>query len=85
MICRPFARCCKLAAPVYIPDTQSDARWLSLVDDSPVRSWLGLPLFSRRQDEILGILNVDNHRLDAYNAEDIQTGLRLCHAGCGGY
>ncbi len=58
--------------PIYIPDTQSDPRWLSLVDDSPVRSWLGLPLFSRRQDEILGILNVDNHRPDAYNAEDIQ-------------
>ena len=58
--------------PVYIPDTQTDPRWLGLVDNSPVRSWLGLPLFNRRQDEILGILNVDNHRPDVYNAEDIQ-------------
>ena len=58
--------------PIYIPDTQTDPRWLGLVDDSPVRSWLGLPLFNRRQDEILGILNVDNYRPDVYNAEDIQ-------------
>jgi GAF domain-containing protein len=58
--------------PIYIPDTHSDPRWLSLEDDSSVRSWLGLPLFSRRQDEILGILNVDNYRPDVYSPEDIQ-------------
>jgi GAF domain-containing protein len=62
----------KARGPVYIPDTQSDPRWLGLMEDSPVRSWLGLPLFSRRQDEILGILNVDNYKPDVYSAEDIQ-------------
>jgi GAF domain-containing protein len=62
----------KARGPIYIADTQSDPRWLGLVDNNPVRSWLGLPLFNRRQDEILGILNVDNHRPDAYAAEDIQ-------------
>jgi GAF domain-containing protein/anti-sigma regulatory factor (Ser/Thr protein kinase) len=62
----------KARGPIYIPDTQSDPRWLGPVDDSPVRSWLGLPLFSRRQDEILGILNVDNYQPEVYSAEDIQ-------------
>jgi len=62
----------KARGPIYIPDTQSDSRWLGLADDGLVRSWLGLPLFSRRQDEILGILNVDNHRPDVYSVEDIQ-------------
>ncbi len=58
--------------PIYIPDTHSDPRWLGMIDNSPVRCWLGLPLFSRRQDEILGILNVDNYRPDVYSSEDIQ-------------
>ncbi|HTP09576.1 MAG TPA: GAF domain-containing protein, partial [Anaerolineae bacterium] len=62
----------KAQGPIYIADTQSDPRWLGLVDDDQVRSWLGLPLFSRRQDEILGILNVDNYRPDVYSPEDIQ-------------
>ena len=58
--------------PIYISDTQSDPGWSGLVNDSPVRSWLGLPLFNRRQDEILGILNVDNYQPDVYSPEDIQ-------------
>jgi len=62
----------KAQGPIYIADTQADPRWLGLVDDNQVRSWLGLPLFSRRQDEILGILNVDNYRPDVYSPEDIQ-------------
>ena len=62
----------KARGPIYIADTQSDPRWLGLVDDNQVRSWLGLPLFSRRQDEILGILNVDNYRPNVYSPEDIR-------------
>jgi len=58
--------------PIYIPDTESDPRWLGLADDTPVRSWLGLPLFSRRKDEILGILNVDNYQPHVYSTEDIR-------------
>ena len=57
---------------VESPTLNRIPRWLGLVDDNQVRSWLGLPLFSRRQDEILGILNVDNYRRDAYSPEDIQ-------------
>ena len=62
----------KARGPIYIADTQADSRWLGLVDDNLVRSWLGLPLFSRQQDEILGILNVDNNRADFYTPEDVQ-------------
>lgn len=62
----------KARGPIYIPDTQADTRWLGLTDDNRVRSWLGLPLFNRHQDEILGILNVDNDRPDVYSPEDIQ-------------
>jgi GAF domain-containing protein len=62
----------KARGPIYIADTQADERWLGLNNASQVRSWLGLPLFNRRQDEILGILNVDNHRADVYTPEDIQ-------------
>ncbi len=58
--------------PVYIPDTQADPLWLTLRADNPVRSWLGLPLFNRRQDEILGILNIDHNQPHAYDDEDIQ-------------
>jgi GAF domain-containing protein len=58
--------------PVYIPDTQADPLWLTLREDNPVRSWLGLPLFNRRQDEILGILNIDHNQPNAYDEEDIQ-------------
>jgi len=58
--------------PVYIPDTQADPLWLPLREDNPVRSWLGLPLFNRRQDEILGILNIDHNQPNAYDEEDIQ-------------
>jgi GAF domain-containing protein len=61
----------KARGPIYIPDTRADARWLGLSDLNQVRSWLGLPLFSRRQDEILGLLNVDNYRSDVYSPEDI--------------
>jgi GAF domain-containing protein len=57
--------------PIYIPDTQSDPHWLGSAGDGLVRSWLGLPLFNRRRDEILGILNVDNYQPDAYSQEDI--------------
>ncbi|HSD82482.1 MAG TPA: GAF domain-containing protein, partial [Anaerolineae bacterium] len=57
--------------PIYIPDTQADPRWLGMIGDNPIRCWMGLPLFSRRQDEILGILNVDNYRPDVYSPEDI--------------
>jgi GAF domain-containing protein len=72
MICDHSRSLLQARGPIYIPDTRSDPRWLSLVDNSLVHSWLGLPLFSRRQDEILGILNVDNYRPEAYSAEDIQ-------------
>ncbi len=58
--------------PVYIPDTLADPLWLPLHEDNPVRSWLGLPLFNRRQDEILGILNIDHNQPNAYDDEDIQ-------------
>jgi GAF domain-containing protein len=58
--------------PVYIPDTRSDPLWLMLHEDNPVRSWLGLPLFNRRKDEILGILNIDHNQPNAYDEEDIQ-------------
>ncbi len=61
----------KARGPIYIPDTKSDPRWLGLAENDPIRSWLGLPLFSRRQDEILGILTVDNFRADVYSPEDI--------------
>lgn len=59
-------------SPLYIPDTLVDPLWLPLREDDPIRSWLGLPLFNRRKDEILGILNVDRNQPHAYDDEDIQ-------------
>jgi GAF domain-containing protein/anti-sigma regulatory factor (Ser/Thr protein kinase) len=59
-------------SPVYIPDTATDPLWVHMPIGIDIRAWIGLPLFNRRQDEILGILSVDSHRPDAYTEADIQ-------------
>jgi GAF domain-containing protein len=59
--------------PIYVPDTSRDPLWVGQLDNNTLaRAWLGLPLFNRRMDEVLGILNVDNYRPDIYSEEDIQ-------------
>ena len=58
--------------PLYIPDTSTDPRWTQLPANEDNRAWLGLPLFNRQQDQILGILNVSSRLHDAYSEADIQ-------------
>ncbi|HZY45319.1 MAG TPA: GAF domain-containing protein, partial [Anaerolineae bacterium] len=58
--------------PIIILDTTADSIWIPLVKDDPVRSWLGIPLLNKNNDQVLGILEIDNYKPYAYSKEDIQ-------------
>ncbi len=50
--------------PMLIRRTKEHPRWTS-VSDSPIRSWLGVPLIS--QDKVVGILNFNGCAPDRFN------------------
>ncbi len=52
--------------PICVADTRSDRRYIAA--DSRVCSELALPLLYR--DQLLGVLNLENDRLDAYTSDD---------------
>jgi serine phosphatase RsbU (regulator of sigma subunit) len=54
--------------PVVINNCVTDPRW-RLKEDSPIRSWLGVPL--RVRDEPVGVLNIDSHIIDRFLPDDI--------------
>lgn len=55
-------------APVVIADCLNDPRWQAM-PDSPIRSWLGVPL--RVRDQVVGVLNINSHQLSSYTEDDI--------------
>lgn len=59
-------------APVVIADCLNDPRWQAL-PDSPIRSWLGVPL--RVRDQVVGVLNINSHQPSSYSADDIDVAL----------
>lgn len=60
---------------VVISDTTAESEWVNGSDDSPVRSWLGVPLIS--SDEVLGLLSLGNRTPDAFTGEHIRVAKSL--------
>ena len=54
--------------PVFIADTRTDPRWVQLVQDYGIRSWMGVPILSG--DQVIGVLNLDHNRPGFYSVED---------------
>lgn len=54
--------------PAVIADTTQDDRWIAM-PNSPIRSWLGVPL--RVRDETVGVLNINSNTPSRYTADDI--------------
>lgn len=50
-----------------ISDTRTDPRWIPVAGLEYIRSWIGAALMVKGQ--LIGILNVDSHRPNAYDAE----------------
>jgi GAF domain-containing protein len=56
--------------PVSLPDVGEDARFVVVEGaGAPIRSWAGLPLLV--EGEVIGILNLDRHRVDPFSEEDL--------------
>jgi diguanylate cyclase (GGDEF)-like protein len=55
--------------PVLAPDVSRDPRYFDL--DSRTRSEMAAPLMLR--DTCLGVINVESHNLDAFDADDLET------------
>jgi serine phosphatase RsbU (regulator of sigma subunit) len=55
-------------APVVIADCLNDPRW-QVLPDSPIRSWLGVPL--RVRDQVVGVLNINSHQLNNFTDDDV--------------
>ncbi len=55
--------------PLVINDTHTHPHW-EVHPDSPVRSWLGLPLLV--QDEVVGLLFIDGYAPDRFKAMHVQ-------------
>lgn len=54
--------------PIIVNDTRLDTRWVDVPGVVHIRSWIGAPLLIG--DRLIGVLNVDSDRLDAYRPED---------------
>jgi HD-GYP domain-containing protein (c-di-GMP phosphodiesterase class II) len=56
--------------PVIIADTDQDSHWAPLPGTAYIRSWLGVPLFSK--DQILGLINLNKEESNYYNDRDAE-------------
>ncbi len=54
----------------YISDTRKSEKWVEIPATSYIRSWIGAVLYG--QEEYIGLLNVDNRAVDAYDSEDMR-------------
>lgn len=54
--------------PLYLADARTDLRFENWGDFTYIRGWIGVPLLAR--GEVIGILTVDNRRVDAYSEAD---------------
>lgn len=55
--------------PLYLPDASQDGRFQDWGGIKKIRGWLGVPIISR--DEVLGMLAIDSHQVNAYTNRDI--------------
>lgn len=56
---------------VYVSDTRKSRAWVDIPETSYIRSWIGAVLYV--QDSFIGILNVDNNEVDAYDSDQMRT------------
>jgi len=52
---------------VIVPNVRDEPDWTFTEETALVRSWLGVPLISK--DEVIGVLMIDSHHLDAYDEQ----------------
>lgn len=55
--------------PISLADVSADPRFSPQRESGPIRSWAGLPLLVEGQ--VLGILNLDRHRVDPFSEDDL--------------
>jgi serine phosphatase RsbU (regulator of sigma subunit) len=61
----------RLGRPLVIHNTLEDERWTFIEGrDSPIRSWMGIPL--RVREKTVGVLNINSHTLGRYGPEAIE-------------
>ncbi len=63
----------KTRRPVVVGDVQKEPAWThfeGLEESRLVRGWIGVPLIVR--DRVVGMLNVDSHKVDAYGPDDVE-------------
>jgi len=54
--------------PLTLSDVREDVRW-SLGEESPIRSWAGMPLLV--EGEVIGLLVIARHNVDPFQDEDL--------------
>ncbi len=67
---RAAAQVIQTGRPLVIQDTAQDDRWTAVVETSPIRSWMGLPL--RVREKTVGVLNINSHTVAHFNPEAIE-------------
>lgn len=55
-------------SPLLVTNTQQHPDWI-IYEDSPIRSWLGVPLIVR--GEVVGLLNIDGYSPDRFSDEHL--------------
>ncbi len=64
--------------PLVMPDAQADARFEPWEGTEYIRGWMGVPLIS--QGRIMGLLNVDSRRIDAFGAREALLAQTFAHS-----
>lgn len=55
--------------PMIMADAQADPRFEKWDVSEKIRGWMGVPMIS--QDEVVGFINLDSHRLNAFTERDV--------------
>ena len=55
---------------IVVGDVDQEPGWVKSSSSRQVRSWIGAPLMAR--DEVIGLLTVDSHEINKYNAENVK-------------
>ncbi len=64
-------------APIIVPDTHADSRWIHATGYEHIRSWLGIPLIS--QDDVIGFLTLDHEILAYYSQREAELALAFAN------
>ncbi|MCC6300757.1 MAG: GAF domain-containing protein [Anaerolineales bacterium] len=54
--------------PLILADVRTDPRFEKWEPSNAIRGWMGVPMLA--QDKVIGFINLDSHRVDAFNERD---------------